>query len=214
MFELHTTGSPTVPVPKIPSNKSSVQYRPPSVVSQESQPLATSLSGMKLQEWLLELERTLSTRLPVHRPSADDPAGQSQRREELAAKLWTAFQASPVEDGIDHPGEVAIREALQSMDGYPVLEWLKMFSVDTAHPQFAASVLSCLGRQQCLGTARWRMEVVRKALSTDAVEIRDAAAQAAESWGGPEMRDVLQEHNDPLPWLQGYILDIINDIQP
>jgi len=185
------------------------------------------------QELLLELDRAFSlsaesgnqtasirnqflfpTVLPVHRSPADDPAGQSQKREELAAKLWAVFQANPVEDGINHPGEVTIREALQSIDGYPVLEWLKAFSVDTDHPHFAASVLSCLGRQQQPGTACWRMEVVRKALSTNAVAIRDAAAQAAESWGGLEMRDVLQEHTDPVPWLQEYILDIINDIEP
>lgn len=214
MFESRATGCPTVPVPTTSSDQSSVHCRPPSVVSQGRQSLATSPDGMKLQESLFRLERSFSTRLPVHGPSADDPTGQSQKRGELAAKLWAVFQADPVEDGINHPGEMTIREALQSMDGYPVLEWLKALSVDTAHPHVAASVLSCLGRQQHPGTARWRMEVVRKALSTNAVDIRDAAAQAAESWGGPEMRDVLQEHTDPVPWLQEYILDILNDLQP
>ena len=140
-------------------------------------------------------------------------AGQIQKREDLAAKLWSVFQVSPVEDGINHPGEVTVREALQSVDEYPVLEWLKMFSVDTAHPHFAASVLRCLGRQQRPGTPLWRMEVIRKALATDVVDLRDAAAQAAESWGGLEMRDVLQEHIDPVTWLQGYIMDILNDMR-
>lgn len=233
MFELHATGCPTVEIPTASSDQSSRRHRPPSVVSHGKQSLAASTTGMKLQELLFEFDRAFllssesrsqialirdqllfPTLLPIHGPSAEDLAGQNQRREELVAKLWAVFQANPVEDGINHPGEVAIREAFQSMDGYPVLEWLKAFSVDTAHPHFAASVLRCLGRQQKAGTARWRMEVVRKALSIDAVDIRDAAAQAAESWGGAEMRDVLQEHTDPVPWLQEYILDIINDIEP
>lgn len=216
MFEPHATGCPTVEVPRASSDQSSMHPRSPSRAPRKNrrqQSLAVSPAGMELQESLRKLN-AFSTLLPIDGPSADDPAGQSQRREELAAKLWAVFQPNPVEDGIDHPGEVTIREALQSMDGYPVLEWLKMFSVDTAHPHFAASVLRCLGRQQRPGTTFWRMEVVRKALSTDVVDIRDAAAQAAESWGGLEMRDVLQEHTDPAPWLRGYILDIINDIQP
>lgn len=233
MLESRSTRCPTVQVPTASSDQSSVRLRPPLVVSHGRQALAASPTGMKLQKLLrLELEQTFSpsvesrgylnliryqfsfpTLLPVNGPSVDDPAGQIQRREELAAKLWAVFQANPVEDGIDHPGEVVIREALQSMDGYPVLEWLKIFSVDMVHPHFAASVLRCLGRQQRPGTSPWRIEVIRKALSTDAVDLRDAAAQAAESWGGLEMRDVLQEHTDPVPWLQEYILDILNDIQ-
>ena len=232
MLESRSTRCPTVQVPTASTDQSSVRFRPPSVVSHGRQALAASSTGMKLQELLCNLEIAFSssiesrshinpirgqflfpTLLPVNGPSVDDPAGQIQRREELGAKLWAIFQANPVEDGIDHPGEVVIREALQSMDGYPVLEWLKMFSADTANPHFAASVLRCLGRQQRLGTASWRIEVIREALSTDAVDLRDAAAQAAESWGGLEMRDVLQEHTDPVPWLQKYILDILNDIQ-
>ena len=232
MLESRSTRCPTVQVPTASNNQSSVRSLPPSVVSHGRQALAASSTGMKLQELLCKLEIAFSpsiesrsyinpvrgqflfpTLLPVNGPSADDPAGQTERREELAAKLSAIFQANPVEDGIDHPGEVMIREALQSMDGYPVLEWLKMFSADTANPHFAASVLRCLGRQQRLGTASWRIEVIRKALSTDAVDLRDAAAQAAECWGGLEMRDVLQEHTDPVPWLREYILDILNDIQ-
>lgn len=227
------TRSPTVQVPAASSDQSSVRSCLPLVVSIGRQSLAASPTGMRLQESLFKLvERAFSpsaesrsqitairdqplfrTLLPVTGQSVDDLASQIQKREELAAKLWSVFQAKPVEDGVNHPGEVTIREALQSMDGYPVLEWLKMFSVDTDHPHFAASVLRCLGRQQLPGTASWRMEVVHKALSTDAVDLRDAAAQAAESWGGLEMRDVLQEHTDPVPWLQDYILDILNDIQ-
>lgn len=226
------TRSPTVQVPAASSDQSFVRSCLPPVVSNGRQALAASSTGMKLQESLFKLERAFSpsaesrsqitairdqplfrTLLPVRGQSVDDLASQIQKREELAAKLWSVFQAKPVEDGINHPGEVTIREALQSMDGYPVLEWLKMFSVDTNHPHFAASVLRCLGRQHLPGTISWRMEVVRKAFSTDAVDIRDAAAQAAESWGGLEMRDVLQEHTDPVPWLQDYILDILNDIQ-
>ena len=217
MFESRATGCPTVEVPTASSDQSAVRPHPPVVLRRPFQSVAASPDGMKLQESLFRLEkrRLFPTLLPAHGPSADNPTDQTQKRKELTTKLWAVFQANPVEDGIDHLGEVKISEALQSMDGYPVLAWLKAFSVDTDHPHFAASVLRCLGRQQRPGTVSWRMGVVRKALSTNSVDIRDAAAQAAESWGGLEMRDVLQEHTtDPVPWLQEYILEILNDIQP
>ena len=108
-------------------------------------------------------------------------------------------------------GEV-IRETLQSTDGHRALEWLKSFSLDSAHPGLAASVLRCLGRQEWPATAAWRAEVVRAALAVGDVEMRDAAAQAAESWGDPDMREVLMAHAEPQPWLRDYIRDIVEDL--
>ena len=106
-----------------------------------------------------------------------------------------------------------IREALQAANKQQVLHWLKAFALDASQPQFAASVLQCLSVLQHPGTVSWRMAIIREALAMDDVGIRDAAAQAAECWGGAEMLDVLQNHADPVPWLQAYILDICKDLQ-
>ena len=43
-----------------------------------------------------------------------------------------------------------------------------------------------LGRQTDIGNAAWRAGLVRDALATADIEIRDAAVHAAESWGGAE----------------------------
>ena len=109
-----------------------------------------------------------------------------------------------------HPAEKIIGEALQAREDLPVLDWFTAFSLDVAHPGFAASVLRCLGRQTLPGTARWRVGLVREGLSIDNIEIRDAAAQTAESWGG--MRGVLEAHSEFAPWLRRYIRDIIDDL--
>ena len=47
----------------------------------------------------------------------------------------------------------------------------------------------------------------------DDVEIRDAAVQAAESWGGREVVDVLMSHDEPEPWLRECIPEIIDDLR-
>lgn len=134
-------------------------------------------------------------------------------RASLAARLNAVFTATPVEDGIRHPGETVIQEALQAANKEQVLPWLKAFALDANQPHFAASVLQCLSVLQHPGTVAWRVALIREALTMDDVGIRDAAAQAAECWGGAEMLDVLQKHADPVPWLQAYILDVCKDLE-
>lgn len=147
------------------------------------------------------------------RPAAEQRSFvESQEQEQLAAKLRAAFEAEPIEDGMNHPAETTIRRALQSGKGRDVLEWLRIFSLDTAHPGFAASVLRCLGRQERPGTGSWRVGLVRDGLATEDVGIRDAAVQAAELWGDRNMRKVLEEHSEPVLWLRDYVRDVIEDL--
>ena len=112
-----------------------------------------------------------------------------------------------------HPAEEIIEKALRSRESQRVLEWLRDLSLDAAHPSFSAEVLRCLGRQTHPGTASWRTGLVRDALAMDDIEIRDAAVQAAESWGGPEMVNVLMSHYEPEPWLRDCIPEIIDDLR-
>ena len=111
-----------------------------------------------------------------------------------------------------HSAEEILREALRATEDERVLEWLRTFSLDTAHPNFAASVLRCLGHQAHPGTMSWRIDLVRSALDMNDAEIRDAAVQAAECWGGRDIRNVLEAHNEPLDWLRNYIQDVIEDL--
>lgn len=132
----------------------------------------------------------------------------------LRNSLYTSFEAEPLEDGIDHPAEEIIGDAIRSTDNARVLDWLFAASLDAEHPTFSASILRCLGRQRCPGTDSWRTELVQKALSIDDVEIRDAALQAAELWGGLSIRETLKikVQTEPLPWLQNYMRVVIEDL--
>ena len=142
--------------------------------------------------------------------SAQKALVADRERERLANRLWTAFAADPLEDGMSHPAEEIIGEALRSMEDKPVLDWFRTFSLDAERPSFAASVLRCLGRQTPPGTDSWRAELVRDGLAVDDVEIRDAAVQAAESWGGRSLADVMKAHREAEPWLREYIENVIN----
>lgn len=170
--------------------------------------LATSPYAAALQQSMLALARSLF----LSRTIGQRSFVESREQEKLAAKLQAAFEAEPLEDGMSHPAETVIRRALQSGEGGDVLEWLRRFSLDTARPGFAASVLRCLGRQERPGTGSWRVALVRDGLAAEDVGIRDAAIQAAELWGDRDMRRVLEEHFEPVLWLRNYVRDVMEDL--
>lgn len=134
------------------------------------------------------------------------------KQAQLLYRLHAAFEAEPLEDGIDHPAEQIIKKGLQFSEDQQIFDWFENFSLDIEHPSFAASVLRCLGRQINLGTCLWRTELVRRGLTADNIEIRDATVQAAESWGDQELVGILKSHHETEPWLREYILDVINDL--
>ncbi len=138
---------------------------------------------------------------------------EDREQERLAAMLRSAFETEPFEDGKDHPADQIIEDALRSTEDQRILDWLSAFSLDAAHPSFASSVLRCLGRQAHIGTAAWRAGLVRNALAMVDIEIRDAAVQAAESWGGREIVEVLISHDEPEQWLRECIPEIIDDLR-
>ena len=133
-------------------------------------------------------------------------------QKQLAAKLQASFEENPVEDGMEHSAEVIIAGALAAARGSQVLSWFREFCADASQPSFAASVLRCLGRCERVGTVTWRVGLVRDGLAMNDVEIRDAAVQAAESWGGSEMLELLRAHDEPEPWLRQYVSDVIEDL--
>ena len=152
----------------------------------------------------LELQRLLET----WQERVASYGGQKR----LTARLQASFEENPVEDGIEHPAEEIIVSALSEARGSHILSWLREFCADASQPSFAASVLRCLGRCKRIGTVSWRVGLVRDGLAMNDVEIRDAAVQAAESWGDAEMVETLRAHDEVEPWLRQYALDVIEDL--
>ncbi|MCY4149309.1 MAG: hypothetical protein OXF73_08215 [Gammaproteobacteria bacterium] len=134
------------------------------------------------------------------------------RKERFISDLRLAFENHSVEDGVVHPAEKIIDEALCSMNRQGVYQWLSELSLDVAHSDMAASALRCLGRRDSEPTA-WCVRLVKSALKIDDVEIRDAAVQAAESWGKVEFCNVLEKHSEDVHWLNDYIQDVVCNLK-
>ena len=134
-------------------------------------------------------------------------------KEKLISWLMNAFDAEPLENGVTHPAEEIISKFLLKSNGPLVYTWLEELIVNTTRPAFVSSIILCLGRFEQLGTADWRATIIRQSLASENIEIRDAAAQAAESWGGYSIRDILLQHNEQILWLRDYIHSIIEDME-
>lgn len=141
------------------------------------------------------------------------PAAANHWETLLDIKLCATFDATPLEDGIGHPAESVIQEALLSTaDRLLAAEILREFCLNPTRPVFGASILRCLGRLPEAGTSEWREQLVRDALKADNLEVRDAAIQAAESWGGNGMAAVLRKHDEPDAFLRHYQYKVADNL--
>lgn len=114
-----------------------------------------------------------------------------EEQKKLEISLYSAFEEEPFENGIDHPADQIIEDALRSFRDERILEQFDAWFLDIERPEFASSILRSLGRQTDIGNSTWRAGIVRDALATDDIEIRDAAVPVAEFWGGTEIVDTL-----------------------
>lgn len=137
---------------------------------------------------------------------------QAGPRRRFLDSLHAAFDSEPLEDGMAHPAERVIGAALESRNRPAVLRWIRGACLDSNDPAFATGVLLCIVRRPRLGDETWRAEIVRRALAADDVTVRDAAVQAAETWGDPGLRRVLLDHADPVPWLDDYVRGVADDL--
>lgn len=135
-----------------------------------------------------------------------DDAGQC-----LLRQVGMALDAEPLEAGMDHRAESVLAEALEGSAPPGMLDAVRDCCLSDDGRVAAADLLRCLARLSEPGTDRWRTDLIRDALKTGAVEVRDAALEAAEAWKSRSMLDVLRSHADPDPELRGEISEIVGE---
>lgn len=228
------TASPTQPDRFNLAEQSGMTHGPPRWIGMTHEPLAACAEAAALQIGMQTLACELlgpSTQVAVGAalranlfpalvdmswlpsPIAQPAVAEDRRRERLAIMLHAAFDTDPLESGFDHPAESIMAEALQTTERQQALEWIRAIALDASDPSFAASVLRCIGRIERPGTSRWRAGLIADALRLDEVQIRDAAAQAAESWADGNLTGVFATHEEPEPWLRQYISEVVRDLR-
>ncbi|MCY4308917.1 MAG: hypothetical protein OXC57_11700 [Rhodobacteraceae bacterium] len=129
----------------------------------------------------------------------------------LELRLANAFEEIPLEEGFFHPAEQILDEAINSSHKEEVLDWLLQTITNKKDSFFSLSVLRSLAHLRP-ATPERRVEIISIALSSKDIETRDVAAQLAESWDDMEVKDILKKHTEPIPWLQSYINEVIDNL--
>lgn len=133
---------------------------------------------------------------------------------DLAAELRSAFSIEPIEHGYSHPAEGILCSASNQVEISKLSKWIEAFILSgEERPSFSESLLRCMGRIDRFSSPEWRAELIRNALKSPRVSFRDAAIQAAERWGGQEIADVLEKHNEPEAWLAEYITHLLLELR-
>jgi hypothetical protein len=165
-----------------------------------------SLPGYTDREYLSIVDES-------HKILTGKAPSSARQRDVLLMELEADFNNEPLEDGIDHEAERTLKNALNALQAELVLPWLAEFCTKVSRPNFAASVLRCLGRLSPPGTLTWRSILIEEALQKENVEIRDAAVQAVEQWEDTDLAEILKVHEEEIPWLHDYIQEVISDLK-
>jgi len=112
------------------------------------------------------------------------------------------FEREPVVDGFKHSVE----------DPLDALPWAnfgeEMLTLLVASP-FFQSFLILLGRLEI--PQLLRVQLVQIGLASPSLDVRDAAIQAVENWGGESLVNLLRGHTESVPWLSQYLEQVIQD---
>ena len=83
----------------------------------------------------------------------EDGPHMIDRQNKLAISLHSAFEDEPFENGMDHPADQIIEDALRCAKDECILERFGALCLDIERPGFSSSLLRCLGRQTGIGNA-------------------------------------------------------------
>ena len=135
------------------------------------------------------------------------------RYERFRNRLIAALLDEPIEDGVTHPAEHVIDEALRK-NSSECRDWLSETMVEhyQTRPSIGASIVRCIGRLESDRVGNWGMHVADDALRHKDVEVREAAVRALEAWGGCEALSMLRSHRDSVAWLNEYVNQVIADL--
>ncbi len=139
-----------------------------------------------------------------------EPTTVSHEAENDFRSILGQIDAEPVEDGKSHPAEAAMTSFAEAHGTAALLAFAVCLWPPVGDSRKAA-LLRLLGRHRLL-TARERKALLVSGLASDDVEVRDAAAQAAELWEDFATAGLLRAHSEKVPWLAAYIEQVAKSI--
>lgn len=137
---------------------------------------------------------------------ADAELVESYRACERAlARVLAALERTPVEDGIDHEAEGLLGAFVAAFGDHPIEATI------AAGDALGADLIRITSRRPA--SAAFRRKVVALGLTSDAMEMQDAAIQAAENWGDPALAPLLAARSFTPGWLDDYRAEVCAELR-
>ena len=144
----------------------------------------------------------------VRKTKADYSTDPAEQYQDILRELRAGFHNRPLENGLDHPAEGTLIQAIEILGPDTVLPWITEYLAEPSY-QFQADLITCLSRIVPPGHTDWPASVVALGLGSADLSVRDAAASAAENWLNPQVVQILQDHREPEPFLAKTIREIL-----
>lgn len=125
----------------------------------------------------------------------------------LFGQLLTTIGAETVEDGVSHPGEALATKIVSSGEASSLVD-----ATIASSSSVAASIVQLLGRLRPLELPS-RTALIKHALNSEDIQLRDAAIQAIELWEDESMIPLLASHREPVGWLNDYVIEVLEDLK-
>jgi len=127
---------------------------------------------------------------------------------DFETKLFPIFETYPIEDGMVHPAEEQIEKFIKDYD-LIFRDWLE--ELIEQENEYIYDILRCVGR--VIFNSEWKYDLMKIALNSNHISIRDAAVRSFENWGGQESINILSEHREESSWLNDYIRKVIENLK-
>ncbi len=164
---------------------------------------------LNLTDWRIPGERGWQRKVGAEEPWApSDP-----RTSFFISSIRSEIEAEPVESGMAHPAEETLGKWLEEDPG-GLKDWMDSLLNTENNGAFVASVLRCFGRVAEGKMKEEGAEILRLASENPDVEVRDAAYQVLDSWGGHEALRILKVRAglETDVWLREYIEKVVEDL--
>lgn len=125
----------------------------------------------------------------------------------LFGQLVAVIEAEAVEDGVSHIGEELISEIVASGEASSLMD-----ATIATRTSLTASIVQLLGRLSPIAQS-FRVPLIKHALQSKDIQLRDAAVQAIELWEDQSMIPLLRSHQEPIAWLNEYVIEVLKDLQ-
>lgn len=140
-----------------------------------------------------------------------ESGGTSKLMSQYENNLFHALDEQALESGYSHSSERIIEGAIREL-GENATGWFKTIVQNKVKGVNAADVLRLLGRRENLFSVEWRCSIIREALESPDVDLRDAAIEAVEVWRDNEFVPILSKHIEPVGWLSDYIKKVLSEL--